>query len=152
MTQNTFDETDVVRDTAGQFAEKTQSAPELSLESTPAQPQAAPTTFGEHELAFGAATKADIYDVDLAGKALRDVAARLCPTATAIRFSTNYTDEGASLYAYEVVGDDDIEDLDAFDDIVFTMSGRGRTGEEITGMRLDGDGDDQFIFDLTPQA
>ena len=133
----------------GQFIPKTNTAPAASL--------AGEDEYPEVEMEFDRQVKAGNYDVDLAGKALRSAATRLLPGATAIEFSTCYTDEGPCLEFTGIRGGEhdgaEPSELDCYDEIgeiVFTMSGAGCTGEEITGMREIGD--DHFTFDLGASA
>lgn len=101
---------------------------------------------GDVEEAFFQAVNSGVYDVDLAGAALRSAAGRLIPDADAIVFEKVY-DDTIRLTVDTVQGGifdgaryDDIPGFDELDDIIMSMSGRGSTGEQTTGIEhVDGD-------------
>lgn len=118
-------------------------------------PVVEPGDYTAAEIAFDAAVAEDRYDPQLASAAIRSAGTRLYPGAEALVFHMNYTDEGACLSLATVQGGDfdggDETDLPGFDDIdqiAFSMSGGGDTGDQIPGMRETAPGSDRYIFDL----
>lgn len=104
------------------------------------------------EDAFFAAVNRGARDNDLAGAALRSAAARLYPDAEALVFDMQYDEDARLGFSgvrggeYEGAESFDLPSYDDVDDIVFSMSGGGYTGQSITGIEhVDGD---TYIFQL----
>lgn len=109
----------------------------------------------ESEARFFALAAAGRRDGADARDAIRAAGRRLFPHAAALRFHLNYGDDDGDtvLVLYGPVGQDghvgETTLGDPVDDVLFTWSGAGHTGQDIPGMRPAGEpGDDLWEFPL----